>query len=176
MLGRRELEVYIPRRDEGWFYVRMISDPETMAYNAPWFPPDGCIPNAEEAWENLYQTWNSPDSGMFYAYLRRKTDGRFVGDVNYHTDPEGDRYEMGIVICVPERGRGYGREGLRLLLDKAFGEDGIPGLYNSFERTREAACIIHKALGFRETGMENGLVRLELTRRAYLSKTCAEEG
>ena len=36
-----ELQLYIPRSNDGWFYVKMMSDPETMAYNAPWFPPDG---------------------------------------------------------------------------------------------------------------------------------------
>ena len=40
-----ELQLYIPRSNDGWFYVKMMSDPETMAYNAPWFPPDGCIPD-----------------------------------------------------------------------------------------------------------------------------------
>ena len=109
MPDRKELELYIPQRNDGWFYCKMVSDPETMAYNAPWFPPDGCIPNAEDEWEDLYNNWNIPDSGRFYAYLRRITDGRFVGDVNYHYDPERDRYDMGIVIYAPERGKGYGK-------------------------------------------------------------------
>lgn len=45
-----DLQLYIPRTEDGWFYVKMISDPETMAYNAPWFPPDGCIPKPEKNW------------------------------------------------------------------------------------------------------------------------------
>ena len=125
-----ELELYVPRQNDGWFYIKMLTDPETMAYNAPWFPPDGCIPNAEEAWKNLYRTWNVPNSGRFYAYLKRVQDGRFVGDVNYHYVPVQDRYDMGIVIYAPERGKGYGRQGLKLLLEKAFRADGISGLHN----------------------------------------------
>lgn len=39
-----DLQLYIPNQEDGWFYIQMMSDPETMAYNAPWFPPDGCIP------------------------------------------------------------------------------------------------------------------------------------
>ena len=35
MLDHKELELYIPQRNDGWFYKTMISDPETMAYNAP---------------------------------------------------------------------------------------------------------------------------------------------
>jgi RimJ/RimL family protein N-acetyltransferase len=176
MLDHKELELYIPQRNDGWFYKKMISDPETMAYNAPWFPPDGCIPDAEEAWEELASSWNIPGSGRFYAYLRRIADGRFVGDVNYHYDSERDRYDMGIVILASERGKGYGTEGLRLLLDKAFRVDGISGLHNDFETTRDAAFKIHKAVGFRETGMENGCVQLEITRKEYLSEADADPG
>ena len=171
-----ELELYIPRQNDGWFYIKMISDPATMEYNAPWFPPDGCIPNAESEWQELYHTWNRPDSGRFYAYLKRRTDGQFVGDVNYHYNPGRDWYDLGVVIYAPERGRGYGRQGLQLLLDRAFHVDGISRLHNEFETTRDAAFRIHKAVGFQETGMENGWIQLEITRKEYLSKTGTYEG
>ena len=164
------LELYIPQENDGWFYVRMMSDPETMAYNAPWFPPDGCIPNAEEEWDRLCRTWNVPGSGRFYAFLKHRSDGRFVGAVNYHYNPGKDWYDMGIVIYAPERGHGYGRQGLQRLLERAFLTDGIPRLHNDFETTRTAAFKIHKAAGFRVTGMEDGLVHLEITREEYLSQ------
>ena len=32
----QELELYIPRLEDLWFYQQMTSDPETMAYNANW--------------------------------------------------------------------------------------------------------------------------------------------
>ena len=164
-----ELELYIPQQNDGWFYVKMMSDPETMAYNAPWFPPDGCIPSAEDEWEELYRKWNLPASGRFYAFLKHRPDGRFVGDVNYHYNSEMDRYDMGIVIYAPERSKGYGRQGLQLLLDRAFRSDGISRLHNDFETTRGAAYEIHKAVGFHEIGMENGIIQLEITREEYLS-------
>ena len=166
-----ELELYIPQQNDGWFYIKMISDPETMAYNATWFPPDGCIPTAEEEWENLHRTWNIHKSGRFYAYLRRITDGQFVGDVNYHYNAGRDSYDMGIVIYAPERGKGYGKQGLQLLLDKAFRVDGIPKLNNDFETTRDAAFRIHKAVGFQEVGIEDGQVQLEITCEEYLKKS-----
>ena len=164
-----ELELYIPQQNDGWFYVQMMSDPETMAYNAPWFPPNGCIPNAKDEWNELCSTWNLPDSGRFYAYLKRRSDGRFVGDVNYHYNPAADWYDIGIVIYAPERGNGYGRQGLQLLLDKAFRADGISRLHNCFETARAAAYKTHRAVGFREIGAENGLVQLEITREEFLA-------
>lgn len=75
---------------------------------------------------------------------------------------------MGIVIYAPERGKGYGKQGLRLLLDRAFRVDGVCRLHNEFERTRSAAYRIHTAVGFRETGTVDGIVSLELTREDYL--------
>lgn len=162
------LRLYLPRPEDGAFYQKMLSDPATMAYNAPWFPPDGCIPDAEAEWAALQAGWIGHEPERFYAYLQRKSDGAFVGDVNFHYTPARDWWDMGIVIYAPERGKGYGAEGLRLLADRAFRVAGISRLHNEFEMTRGAAWRIHKAVGFRETGTENGCVQLLLTKEAYL--------
>ena len=163
-----DLCLYIPHPEDGWFYVKMMSDPETMAYNAPWFPPDGCIPEPETEWQELLASWIGKSPKRFYAYLQRKEDGVFVGDVNYHYNPGRDWWDMGIVVYAPERGKGYGKQGLRLLLEQAFRVDGIPLLRNDFETSREAAFSIHKAVGFRETGRVDGIIELEYRREDYL--------
>ncbi len=169
-----ELQLTIPRPEDGWFYVKMLSDPETMAYNAPWFPPDGCIPDPESGWLEIQKSWIGKEPERFFAFLQRKRDGAFVGNVNYHYDPETGRYDMGIVVYAPERGKGYGSQGLRLLLDRAFRADGVPCLHNDFETSRGAAYRIHRAAGFRETGTAGGIVHLELTREEYLREQAAE--
>ena len=172
-MAENELRLYIPGPEDGWFYLKMMSDPATMAYNAPWFPPDGCIPDPASEWADLQAEWIGHEPERFYAYLQRISDGAFVGDVNYHSNPRCAWHDMGIVIYAPERGRGYGQQGLRLLLDRAFRTDGVPRLHNDFETARSAAYRIHKAVGFRETRREGGLVELELTREAYLSGVAA---
>lgn len=168
-MNETELELYIPRPEDGWFYVRMMSDPATMSYNAPWFPPDGCIPDAEDEWKRLCAEWIGREPERFYAFLRRVSDGAFVGDVNFHQNLDRGWHDMGIVIYAPERGRGYGEQGLRLLTDRAFRVTGISRLHNEFETARGAAYRIHRAAGFREVGLENGVIQLELTREEYLS-------
>ena len=75
---------------------------------------------------------------------------------------------MGVVIYAPERGRGYGKQGLELLLDRAFRVAGVARLHNEFETARDAAYHIHRAVGFREVGIEDGIIQLELTREEYL--------
>ena len=161
-----DLMLHIPKPDEFGFYRTMMTDPATMAYNAPWFPPDGCIPNPEEDWANLTENWIGHEPRFFYAYLRRKSDGAFVGDVCFHYTPEKDRWDMGIVIYAPERGKGYGKQGLRLLAEYAFAH-GVKRLHNEFETTRDAAYRIHRAVGFTETGRENGCYHLELTEERF---------
>jgi RimJ/RimL family protein N-acetyltransferase len=162
--SRNDLRLCIPKPEDGWFYVKMLSDPATMAYNAPWFPPDGCIPNPEAECEGLCRNWIGQEPERFYADLQRKSDGAFVGDVNFRYNPDRDRWDMGIVIYAPERGKGYGKQGLRLLIDRAFRVAGVSRLHNEFEATREAAYHIHKAVGFREVGEENGIIQLLLTK------------
>ena len=164
-----DLRLFIPRPEDGWFYRAMVSDPKTMAYNAPWFPPDGCIPFPDSAWQDLQDHWIGQAPVRFYAFLQRVSDGAFVGDVNYHRDPEQRRYGMGILIRASERGRGYGKQGLRLLLDRAFRIDGLPCLHNDFELSRAAACRIHRAAGFRDVQIKDGILHMELTREEYLS-------
>ena len=161
------LELYIPKPEDGRFYEKMMSDPETMAYNAPWFPPDGCIPHPEKEWKRLCTDWIGHEPQRFYAYLQRTSDGVFVGDACFHYTPERDWWDMGIVIFASERGKGYGREGIELLAKHAFSH-GVKRLHNEFETTRDAAYRIHRAVGFRETGWEDGIVELMLTKEEYL--------
>ena len=161
------LSLYIPAPDELHFYQQMLADPATMSYNAPWFPPDGCIDFPESDWADWYAQWVGCEPERFYAYLRRERDGIFVGDVNFHRVPERDWWDMGILIYATERGKGYGKAGLALLLERVFRIDGVTRLHNEFENTRDAAYHIHRALGFREIERKNGQIQLLLTKEDY---------
>ena len=163
-----ELGLYIPGPDELGFYAELLSDPATMAYNAPWFPPDGCIPFPESERESWFSEWIGREPERFFAYLRRDSDGAFVGYVNWHRVSGTGRFEIGVIIRASERGKGYGKQGLELLLRRAFTANGLPALYNCFEPTRKAALAIHKQLGFRQIGEEGGNTLLEITREEYL--------
>ena len=170
-----DLTLYIPSFEDLWFYQKMLSDPATMSYNAPWFPPDGCIAFPKTEQPGWYAKWVGQSPIRFFAYLRRCADGAFVGDVSYHLVPERGWWDMEVLICAPERGRGYGKQGLSLLLDRAFRVDGVSCLHNEFENNREAAYHIHTAAGFRETGTENGICLLELTREEYFRNCITRE-
>ncbi|MBR5095113.1 MAG: GNAT family N-acetyltransferase [Oscillospiraceae bacterium] len=168
-----KLYLSVPTVDELGPYADMLADPATMSYNAAWWPPEGCIPFPRGDWAAWHGRWVGQAPARFFAYLRQRGDGAVVGYVDYHRAPDRDCCDMGILLRASERGKGYGREGLQLLLDRAFRIDGVPRLHNVFEPTRAAALHLHKALGFRETGREEGLVHLTLDREDWLA---AEDG
>ncbi len=117
-----ELELYVPTLDELWFYQQMMSDPATMSYNAGYDPwpgyhrDTGCIDFPREEWDGWYTQWVAREPERFYAYIRRKSDGEWIGDVCFHYTPDRGWWDMGIVIYAPYRGQGYAEPALRLML------------------------------------------------------------
>ena len=159
------VELYVPKLEDLWFYQKMMSDPETMSYNDPW---GGCIDYPDEVLPDGYARWVGQEPKRFYAYIKRSSDGAWIGDVNFHYTPERDWWDMGIVIYAPFRGKGYAVPALKQLLDHAFRDCGISRLHNDFETTRDAAWAIHRKVGFKEMGVEDGILQLILTKEDYL--------
>lgn len=164
-----DLKLHVPKLEEIAFRQFLLADPETMSYNAPWFPPNGCVDFPRELWAGWHRQWINQEPDRFYAYLQRTKDGAWIGEVNFQYSPSDNWWEMGIVILASERGKGYAKEGLRLLLDRAFKTGEVHTLHNSFEVTRDAAYQVHRSLGFQEVGTEDGFVHLVLKREDYLN-------
>ena len=59
-----QLELYIPKLEDLWFYQKMMSDPETMSYNANWdvdydgyHKDTGCIDYLDEVLRDCHKCW-----------------------------------------------------------------------------------------------------------------------
>lgn len=172
-----KLELYIPTLDELWFYQKMMSDPETMSYNANWdvdykgyHKDTGCIDFPESEWTEWYEHWINNEPERFFAYIKR-ADGTWIGNINFHYTPEQDWWDMGIVIYAPYRGNGYAVLALRLMMEHAFRDCGVTRLHNDFEIERPAGLKIHIAAGFHEAGVEDGIQQVVLTREEYMDQS-----
>ena len=150
------LRLILPDRRCCAFRRAMMADPATMAYNAPWFPPEGTIPFPEEEWNDFLQAWQGREPEAFLGFLENE-EGLLVGEVNWHDYGQA----MGIVIKAEHRGRGSGREGLELLKQRAFAHPEIPYLENNFESARDHALALHLRAGFVPAGRDqNGYLVL----------------
>ena len=172
-----ELELYIQKPEDLWFYQKMTSDPETMSYNAGWdvdyagyHRDTGCIDYPDESLAAWYDQWIGKEPERFYAYIKRSSDGAWIGDVNFHYTPEKDWWDMGIVIYAPFRGKGYAVPALKLMLDHAFRVCGISRIHNDFEVARNeiAAWQTHRKAGFQKLGVKNGVLHMMITKEEYL--------
>ena len=169
-------ELYVPQREDLWFYQKMMSDPNTMSYNADWdidfdgyHRDTGCIDFPKEKWGGWYANWVGKEPDNFYAYIKRCADGAWLGDVNFHYTSEKDWWDMGIVIYAPYRGKGYAVPALGLMLEHAFRDCGISRIHNDFELARNevSAWAAHRKAGFKELGVEGGFLHVMITREDY---------
>ncbi len=170
------LDLYIPKVDDLWFEQQMLSDPATMSYNQNWdvsydgyHRDTGCIDLPESQWGEEHRRLVGNEPEQFYAYIRRTSDGAWLGTVNFHYNPENDWYDMGIVLYSPYRGQGYAVPALKLMLDHAFRVCNIHRIHNDFElcRNEVSAWRTHFAAGFREIRRENGWLEVMLTREEW---------
>ena len=120
------LTLYEPRLEDLWFRQMMLEDEETMSYNHAW---GGTIPGPKERWQAWYDEWIiHHQSRRFYRYRQDET-GAFIGEIAYHYDDEISGYIADIIVYAKYRGKGYGSQGLDLLLT-AVKENGIHILYD----------------------------------------------
>ena len=116
-MDRNNVRLYLPKPEDLWFRRSLLADPETMSYNRAW---GGTIPFPKEHWDEWYTRWiRCADGTRFYRYITADRSRIFVGETAYHYDPESGSWLADVIIHARYRGRGYGREGLRLLCEAA---------------------------------------------------------
>lgn len=168
------LYLHVPTCGELWYRQKIMQDADTMSYNKGYEldfegyeKATGCVAFPKEQWADWHAYFVGQEPERFYAYVVRKSDDVFIGEVNVHRNPDAPWYEMGIVLEAKYRGKGYATEALQLLLQYAFEEMNAKALHNDFEAERSAAVRIHLAAGFTEYRQENGILELALSREQY---------
>lgn len=149
------LELYEPKLEDYWYEQELLSDPDTMSYNAGWdvsyfgYNYDtGCIDFPTHRWQDNYNKRHSNNNYFFYL----KDNNNYVGTACYYL--EDNKWNCSIVIEHKFRSKGYGKEGLKLLCSKAFRDNRIQELYDTFEVDRTRTNIFAE-LGFKTNSKTN---------------------
>ena len=141
-----KITLYRPKMEELGFRQSLLGDPETMAYNHAY---GGTIDFPRERWADWYARWlEDQTEERFYRYLRRETDGAFVGETAYHYDSEFGEYVCDVLVSAQYRGLGFGRQGLALLCAAAK-ENGVKRLVDNIAIDNPSVELFRQA-GFRE--------------------------
>ncbi len=164
-----KLTLHIPGIREMEHRQKWLSQPETMAYNAHqpyeaegYNPATGCIDFPIQDWRYWRDVWLWREPNRYSAYLQDEQTGAFVGEACYYYDMESDQYGTGILIEGKLRRRGYGTEGLKLLVEHAFKHPEVDCLFVELPADREDAVRMYLTAGFREESNEQGILRLTL--------------
>jgi RimJ/RimL family protein N-acetyltransferase len=136
------------RRENISLYLRWINDFGTTRMLG--LPPRPMTLEQETAWYD--QAAVSDERYNFTIYER--ASGRAIGNCGLHeVDLANRRTVVGIMIGEPEaRGRGYGTEAMRLLLDYAFTILGMHSVMLTVFEYNQAALRCYQKVGFREIG------------------------
>jgi RimJ/RimL family protein N-acetyltransferase len=168
------LYLHVPDVDEMWYRRRIMLDPDTMSYNRGYdLETDGydrqtgCIEFPQSKWQSWCDHFIDNEPDRFYAYVARREDLEFVGEVNLHKAGDGKWHELGIVIENQYRGMGYAGEAMELLLQVAFEVCGAEAVHNAFEKSRDSAVKLHRKAGFRELEEKDGLLEFVITKDEY---------
>lgn len=149
------VSLYEPTSYKDYWYLKKIQeDAKTMSYNAGYDVEyegynyeTGCIALPEDKWIHKFN--KNKEKNIFIAYIKDNDSNRFVGYVTYHYNNEENRYYCGILIEDNNRGSGYSRPALELLIKRAKC-DNIKTLYDSFEESRMHALSLFKEVGFKQ--------------------------
>ncbi|MDO4564918.1 MAG: GNAT family N-acetyltransferase [Clostridia bacterium] len=150
------LKLIEPKYDELIFKQELLADEKTMAYNAKW---GGAIDFSVERWKGWYDAWVVNPDRRFYRYLYSTEDKAFVGEVAFHFDDEFQCYICNLIIRHCFRGRGFGRAGLKLLLDEAR-EQGVTVIYDNIARDNPAVKLFNDC-GFTEIWRNSDFIMLK---------------
>jgi diamine N-acetyltransferase len=136
------------RRDLLPLYQRWINDFSTLRTLD--LPPAAMTMEQETAW---YDAQATSEQGMTFTIYEPATS-RPIGTTGLHEiDPRHRRATFGIMIGEPDyRGKGYGTETTRLMLDYAFTALGLHNVMLTVFEYNLAGRRAYEKAGFREFG------------------------
>jgi len=171
--------LHVPEYEEIDYYSNLLKDPKTMNYNAGYDlnlegydKETGCILSFDS--EKWYKKQMN-DKNRYFAYIVRKEDNKPVGYVNFHFDNEYLTHGCGIVIENKYREKGYAKEALKLLLDKAFNEYNIKSLINNIPYNRSNSLKLFTKAGFKDMKKDYYMKKFDINERIIMIELTKDE-
>ncbi|MCF7875690.1 GNAT family N-acetyltransferase [Candidatus Bipolaricaulota bacterium] len=131
-------------------YVGWLNDPKLNRHLGP---IAGALFTREKG-EEWYDRMKEQDDKRIFSFHPKKGEGEPIGYCGlYRIDHRHERATVQVIIGEEEyRGRGFGTEITRLLLDYGFSFLSLDSVSLSFMETNSKARWVPKNLGFREAG------------------------
>ena len=151
-----KLKLYKPKLEDLWFKSKMLADKDTMSYNNRF---GGTIEFIEVDWKDWYDYWLiNCDNERYYRYLV-DDNNNFIGEIAYHLDYDTKFYIANIIVYAKYRGKGFGKQGLQLLLDEAK-KNGLKEIYDDIA-IDNSAIKLFKEFGFYEIYRTDDIIMLK---------------
>lgn len=150
------LQLIKPNFEDLSFRKELLADEATMSYNANW---GGTIDFSFDQWKSWYEYWIEQPEKRYYRYLYSETERTFIGEVAYYFHHELNEYICDIIIKDHFRGRGFGRQGLLLLLQE-IKKQGITRICDNIGLDNPAIHLF-KQVGFVEKYTTEEFIMLE---------------
>lgn len=163
-------------KDNLFFKKQINEDAETMAYNAGYDiefsgynKNDGTIHKSDSEYLAWLQKWQNK-SDRFVAAVVRKSDNKMIGEVCFHPDDTPSGYDLGIVLLASERGKGYSKQVMQLLLDEIKSRK-IKKVNHTIPTSRVSAIKCDLACGFVKVGTTTSIKFDKVEEVTILEKT-----
>lgn len=155
----------VPKKEDLNYRKSIVEDPKTMEYN------NGIVPFPKEKWDSWYEKWiGNGDPNFYYAYIFDKDIQSYVGEIAYRKEPEMNLVTLNIIIENKHRGKGYGKEGLKGLVSKAF-KNGWNEVRDLIGKDNIGSQKLFSDFGFKIVNPDvDGSVDFRLTKEEFINK------
>jgi RimJ/RimL family protein N-acetyltransferase len=108
------------------------------------------LPKSVEIAKAIFAEWaDFKDTSNRIMFTIETLDGEPVGGINIHSkDEKNGTFSFGIRVNRKHRGKGYGSEALRILLNYGFYELRFQKCNSGCVSINEASIRLHKSVGF----------------------------
>lgn len=162
-------------KDNLFFKKQMNEDAETMSYNAGYDldvsgynKNDGTIYKSDSEYLAWLEKWQNKND-RFVAAVVRKSDNKMIGEVCFHPDDTPSGYDLGIVLLASERGKGYSKKIMQLLLNEIKARN-IKKVNHTIPSSRTSAIKCDLACGFVKVGTTTSIKFGEIEKVTILEK------